>query len=191
MADWIIPCNPQYFDIFGAFEKLETIDWRQTAKTIEPGDTVYIYVGIPVQAIAFKCNVLQTMITSEQVDDSDEKFNLSDNGLEPAQMHMRLKLVKKYPPDEITFDKMRSLGLKGNIQGQRSVPDELKELFISADKAGKTEQEPAEAALNDKVREQFIREINEKETELDSLNQKKEKLQKEIELLKEMLGKIH
>ena len=74
MADWIIPCNPQYFDIFGAFEKLETIDWRQTAKTIEPGDTVYIYVGIPVQAIAFKCKVLQTMITSEQVDDSDEEF---------------------------------------------------------------------------------------------------------------------
>ena len=44
ITDWIIPCNPKYYDVFGAFDKMETIDWRQTAKNIEPGDAVYIYV---------------------------------------------------------------------------------------------------------------------------------------------------
>ena len=56
MASWIIPCNPKYYDVFGAFRTLNTVDWRQTAKSIEPGDIVYIYTGRPVQAIthAFK-----------------------------------------------------------------------------------------------------------------------------------------
>lgn len=191
MAEWIIPCNPQYFDIFRAFEKLETIDWRQTAKTIETGDTVYIYVGLPVQAIAFKCRVQQTMIPPEKVDDSDAEFNLDDNdGLEPANIHMRLKLVKKYSPDEITIEKMRKHGLKGNIQGQRRAPDELKELFSAADKGETTEQESFETAVNKEVREKLKRQIREKETELSSLNMKRGMLQREIALLEEILWKI-
>jgi hypothetical protein len=33
MEDWIIPCNPETYDLFGAFDSLQTVDWRQRAKS--------------------------------------------------------------------------------------------------------------------------------------------------------------
>jgi len=137
MADWIIPCNPGTFDLFGAFDSLQTVDWRQRAKSIEKGDCVYIYVSAPVRAVAFRCRVKETMIPSQFVDRSDESFSLDgdlDDKLDPdldLTVYMRLKPEQKIPLDRITLQKMRDAGLKGNIQGQRRVPDELRELFES------------------------------------------------------------
>lgn len=135
MADWIIPCNPGYFDIFGALECLDSIDWRQTATSIEKGDHVYIYVGSPVRAVVCRCRVMETMIPSEFVDHSDESFNLGDDLDEDFDDHifMRLKPEKRIPQDVITLQKMRDAGLKGNIQSARRVPEELAELFGIAD----------------------------------------------------------
>lgn len=131
ITDWIIPCNPKYYDVFGAFDKMETIDWRQTAKNIEPGDAVYIYVGEPVQAIVFKCRVLETLIPPETYDVSDAEFNLTDpeEELGPYHINMRLKLVCKFPTDAITMKKMRDVGIKGNVQSPRRVTEELMELI--------------------------------------------------------------
>lgn len=131
MAEWIIPCNPRHYDIFGAFDALEMIDWRQTVKNIETGDNVYIYVGTPVQAVAFQCKVMETMIPPEKADHSDAGFNL-DGVEEDNALNMRLKLIRKIPAGAITFEKMRRAGMKGCMQGQRRVPEELKELFDSA-----------------------------------------------------------
>ena len=130
-SDWIIPCNPKYYDVFGAFDKMETVDWRQTAKSIEPGDSVYIYVADPVQAIVFKCKVLETLIPPAMYDDSDNEFNLTEpeEDLGPYHINMRLKLICKFPTDAITMDKMREVGVKGNIQGPRRMTEELKELI--------------------------------------------------------------
>lgn len=131
MADWIIPCNPRYYDIFRAFDSLDTVDWRQSAKSIETGDHVYIYVGLPVQAVAFRCRVLETLIPGGMADRSDECFNLSndlDVGFDQLT-YMRLRVEKKIPPEHITLQKMRDAGLKGNIQSARRVPEELRELF--------------------------------------------------------------
>lgn len=131
MADWIVPCNPGYFDVFSVFDSLDMIDWRQSARSIETGDHVYIYVSSPVQAVVFRCRVLETMIPPELVDRSDEGFNLSDALQEnqDIRVYMRLKLDRIIPKDVITLQKMRSAGLKGNIQSARRVPEELKELF--------------------------------------------------------------
>ncbi len=131
MADWIIPCNPDYYDIAGSFEKLDSVDWRQTVKSIMPGDTVYLYVGRPVQAIAFTYVVTKTMIPSAQADSSDEEFNKGST-LEPYPLCMRLKPVSRIPLNILTFDKMRRAGLLGNIQGPRLVPEELREMFDEA-----------------------------------------------------------
>ena len=53
-----------------------------------------------------------------------------------------------------------------------------------------TEEKCNESSINDRVRSEFMRQIGEKKKELDSLNQQRNKLQKEIELLEEMLEKI-
>ena len=105
----------------GAFRCLKTVDWRQIAKAIEVGDTVYIYTGRPIQAITHKCVVLETNIPYDESDDSDLEFNLSDDadGLQPCNRCMRLQLVKEYEPQELSYAKLVDYGLVGSIQGQR------------------------------------------------------------------------
>lgn len=44
VTEWVIICNPDYYDLKGAFQKYSTIDWKQSNKICE-GDLVYIYVG--------------------------------------------------------------------------------------------------------------------------------------------------
>ena len=43
MGVWIIPCNSSFYDIEGAFERFDRLDWQQSRK-LEVGDVVYIYV---------------------------------------------------------------------------------------------------------------------------------------------------
>ena len=111
--------GPLYFDIIGAYDTLRTIDWRQWVKNIEPGDIVYIYVGKPFQAIMYKTRVVMTDIPWENVDTSDEPFDLEDSDSDNPDHCMRLELIKKYPPTALTFEKLRCHGLKGSLQGQR------------------------------------------------------------------------
>lgn len=123
MASWIIPCNPNHFDVFGAFRALKTVDWRQTVRKIEIGDTVYIYTGRPIQAITHKCVVLDIDIPYEAVDSSDDKFILDADdqrdSLQPYWRYMRLQLEKEYDPSLLSYAKLVEHGLKGSIQGQR------------------------------------------------------------------------
>ena len=122
MESWVIPCNPKYYDIFGAFRELKTIDWRQTVKSIKAGDIVYIYVGRPVQAITHKCIVLKTNIQAEKADYSDGRFESDDqDGLQPYWRFMRLKLLKEYSLNLLTYSEFVEQGLKGSIQGQMRV----------------------------------------------------------------------
>lgn len=58
---WLIPANPKYYDIMNAFNKTDTIIWKQSTK-IQVGDIVFIYVGAPVSAIIFACRVLEINI---------------------------------------------------------------------------------------------------------------------------------
>ena len=30
MTYWLVPCNTKYYDVFGAFEKNEILDWKQS-----------------------------------------------------------------------------------------------------------------------------------------------------------------
>ena len=117
-ADWVIPCNLNYFDLFGAFAQLPFIDWRQVANNIEEGDTVYIYAGKPIQAIVFKCSVLRTNIPLEEIDDSDRPFNQEENPEpdKPYWRYMRLKPVGRFEEDQITLRKLHEAGMKGKIK---------------------------------------------------------------------------
>lgn len=123
VSNWIIPCNPKWFDIYGAFRCLKTIDWRQTVKSINPGDTVYIYSGLPIQAVTHKCRVIRVDITPAEVDSSDHGFNLetsdSNESLQPYDRFMRLQLITEYDPTVLPLSKLAEYGLVGNIQGQR------------------------------------------------------------------------
>ena len=67
--EWIIPANPKYYDIVHAFDDTDEINWKQGAG-IKTGDTVFMYVGAPVSAILYKCEVTETDIPYKYQDEN-------------------------------------------------------------------------------------------------------------------------
>ena len=80
--EWIIPANPKFYDVEGAFEESNIIDWKQGAGIIK-GDTIYMYVAAPVSAILYKCKVLET----------DIPYDYQDKNLTITAL-MKIKLLK-------------------------------------------------------------------------------------------------
>lgn len=87
MTEWIITCNTDAYDVEAAFDKLKMLDWKQST-SIEVGDIVYIYVGAPVGAIAYKCEVVKTEQPEPLIDDSE--FILESSNYSGYGRYMRL-----------------------------------------------------------------------------------------------------
>lgn len=110
--NWIVPANPKYFDIIKAFEENNEIIWKQSSN-IKKGDIVFMYVASPISAILYKC-----VVTAVNIPYDYEDKNLRINKV------MKIKLLKKYDKDFMTFDKLNGYGITA-IRGPRSCPDEL------------------------------------------------------------------
>ena len=113
--EWIIPANPKYYDVEAAFSEKNEIDWKQ-GRGIKTGDTVFLYVAAPVSAILYKCRVTKT----------DIPFRFDDGNVRMTSC-MKIKLLKRYKPDQFSFD---VLGEKYGIyavRGPRGIPDSLSE----------------------------------------------------------------
>ena len=117
--EWIIPANPKFYDVEGAFAKDNIITWKQGAGIIK-GDTVYMYVAAPVSAILYKCRVLETDIPYDYQDE-----NLTITAL------MKIELLKRYDRDAFTFSVLgEDYGIFA-IRGPRGVPFSLSEALNS------------------------------------------------------------
>ena len=117
--EWLIPANPEYYDIEHAFDKKDELDWKQ-GKGIKAGDTVFIYVGAPVSAILFKCAVTKTDIP---YDYKGKELRIT------ALMH--LKLLKRYAPERFTFKTLNDEYGIFAVRGPRGVPHSLSEALKS------------------------------------------------------------
>ncbi|MDE6678531.1 MAG: hypothetical protein K2K02_05775, partial [Ruminococcus sp.] len=94
MQEWIVPCNPKYYNVKGAFEKMKNLDWKQSNKNIHKDDIVYIYVGKPVQAIVYKCKVNKVNLSNIEIDDSE--FVIDGTNYETYKRHMELEIITIY-----------------------------------------------------------------------------------------------
>ena len=110
--EWIVPANPKYYDIESAFEKDDTILWKQSS-SILVGDTVYIYMAAPVSAILYQCRAVEVNIPYDY--DSDE-----------LSIHkaMKIKLTHRFEKDELSFKKLNEYGIFA-VRGPRGVPNSL------------------------------------------------------------------
>ena len=113
--EWIIPANPNYYDIIHAFDDKDEIDWKQGAG-IKTGDTVFMYVGAPVSAILYKCKVTETDIPYHYEDE-----NLTIKAL------MKIKLLKRYRPEQFTFEVLKEEYGIFAIRGPRGITNSLSE----------------------------------------------------------------
>ncbi len=111
-SHWLIPANPEYYDIIGAFEKSDTSLWKQKGK-IYVGDTIYLYLAAPISAILFRCEVIENNIP--------HSFTGSEGKTEKV---FRMKLIKKYRQDELPISLLREHGITW-IRGPRRLPDSL------------------------------------------------------------------
>ena len=111
--EWLIPSNPKYYDIVHAFDETDTIDWKQGAG-IKKGDVVFMYIGAPVSAVLYKCKVTETNIPCHYQDE-----NLTITAL------MKIRLLKRYPPEQFTFKILKSEYRIFAVRGPRRVPGSL------------------------------------------------------------------
>lgn len=116
---WVIPCNPNYYNVDAAFFKMKKLDWRQRISA-EVGDIVYIYVGKPYSEIRYKCLVRKVWLKNREISD-DEYYETDD--LKPVTSYMELELIEKYVTDSLPLHKLKMNGVK-TVQGPFKVLDE-------------------------------------------------------------------
>lgn len=124
MTQWIIPCNLKYYDVKGAFQKLNCLDWKQSNKSIQAGDEVFIYIGNPIKAIKYRCKVNKANFDVREIDDSE--FILTGDAYETYGNYMELELLEEFDDEKYSLDVLRANGLKGNIQCPRRANDCIK-----------------------------------------------------------------
>lgn len=111
--EWIIPSNPKYYDVEHAFDEADEIDWKQ-GRGINTGDIVYLYVGSPVSAIRYRCKVIKTDIPYD-----------FDNGKLQIRSLMTIRLLRRYEPEEFSFERLKDeFGIYA-IRGPRGIPNSL------------------------------------------------------------------
>lgn len=110
---WIVPANPKYYDVTKCFDDTNIITWKQSTD-IHIGDIVYLYLSIPYSAIFYKCEVIDVNIPHQN--------NYKEILIEKV---MKLKLLKKYKPDEYTFKYLNELGIK-SVRSPRRITQAIK-----------------------------------------------------------------
>lgn len=111
--DWIIPANPKYYDVVGAFEASSIVTWKQSSD-IHVGDMIYMYVAAPHSSILYKCRAVEV----------DIPWQYSDNNIS-VNMAMKVELLEKYEPGVWSFERIKQFGVNA-VRGPRSMPKELK-----------------------------------------------------------------
>jgi 5-methylcytosine-specific restriction protein A len=122
MTHWIIPCNPNYFDIIGLFHNQRLLNYNQTTD-VNVGDVVYLYVGRPYSEILFECRVLEVNMPTCYID--DKQFVLDGKTYENTGRYMTLVLERKFESHELTLATLRSKGIEGSFQGPQRVSESL------------------------------------------------------------------
>ena len=111
--NWIIPANPKYYDVVGAFEASNIVTWKQSSD-VHVGDIIYMYVAAPYSSILYKCRAIEV----------DIPYQYSDENLTLKQA-MKLELLQKYESGVWSFERIKQFGVYA-VRGPRSMPAELK-----------------------------------------------------------------
>lgn len=127
---WVIPGNPNYYDVAASFAKYSEIEWSQHAN-FKVGDTIYIYLSYPRSEIGFKCLVKEVGIpfSKRKIDDAE----FYKGKATPAEKYMRIQLVKSYPAGSLTRDMLLEKGVTTNFQGPTKVRKELADAISTLD----------------------------------------------------------
>lgn len=114
--EWLIPASVGYCDPRHFFDMKDTVTWTQSSN-VQPGDTVYIYAGVPIGALLYRCRAVETDLPAEGELKKDFK----------SSRMMRLKLEAVLDDHAFTREKMKEEYGIYSVRGPRYVPNSLSE----------------------------------------------------------------
>jgi len=123
LAYWLIPANPKFYDVFGAFSEADTY-WPINVN-VSIADTVYLYLTAPYKQIGFVCAVLETNIDQESILERIRPFfkkEISDSG--KSKLFMKVKTISTIPVDNdslLGLEYLKHNGLTGMLMGARKL----------------------------------------------------------------------
>lgn len=114
--EWLIPASVSYCDPRHFFDESDTVQWTQSSNVL-PGDIVYIYAGVPIGALLYRCRAVETDLPAEGV--------LRRNFRSSRVMVLRCEAVL----EETAFPRERLKNEFGiySVRGPRYVPNSLRE----------------------------------------------------------------
>jgi 5-methylcytosine-specific restriction protein A len=136
---WLVPSNPNEYDLAGAFSHYETLDWKRSYN-YENGDILFMYVSGNIQKVCYKVEVIEGLVRTNDVNYSKafwldkEKFDQSKEWY-----RTRIRFVDQVDTTELSLAKLRERGLKGNIQGSMTLTGELRDYIMAFFKHDLTE----------------------------------------------------
>lgn len=144
MTFWIVPSNPEQFDVNGCINKHRIVYWRQTKYHYNVGDVIFIYTTGGVGKIQYVMMVEQAEIpNTPEIIELEKEFWVTEE--EPTDKVNKFRLLQKVETDALNRQQLQANGLKGNIQGALNVKGQLLDYILSQ--------------LNEKTRNDLLREM--------------------------------
>ena len=128
---FVIPCNPKVYDVVKHFEKNETICWKRGASE-KNGDDVYVYIGVPVKAIKYKCIVENDNVNKDEL--KDYTYATKGNGM--SCRYMMLRKIYEYK-EPINLETIKTLGIYMIRKQTKADRELLLHLIMEERKQGK------------------------------------------------------
>ncbi|MDC0706247.1 HNH endonuclease [Priestia sp. AB] len=136
---WLVPANPNEYDLESAFSRYETLDWKRSYN-YEKGDILFMYVSGNIKKIRYKVEVTEGLVRTNKVT-YDKAFWMDDEKFKQSKewKYMRFRFVDEVDTTELSLKKLREHGLKGNIQGAMKLTGDLRNYIMSFFKQDLTE----------------------------------------------------
>ena len=128
---WLVPANPNEFDIESAFSRYGTIDWKRSYN-YENGDILFMYVSGNINRVRYKVEVVDGLVRTNDVT-NNKTFWMDEEKFEQSKgwNYTRIRLVDKVDIPELSISRLREQGLKGNIQGSMILKGSLRDYIMS------------------------------------------------------------
>lgn len=128
---WLIPGNPNEYDLASAFSRYETLDWKRSYN-YENGDILFIYVSGNIRKVRYKVEVIEGLIRANDVFHNKTLWNNEEKFEKSKQWdRTRIRLVDEVDTMDLSLEQLRKYGLKGNVQGAMKLTGELLNYIMS------------------------------------------------------------
>lgn len=128
---WLVPANPNEYDIESAFTRYNTLDWKRSYN-YENGDILYIYVSGNIRKVRYKVEVVEGLVRTNEIT-YNKTFWMDEQKFEQSKDWdwTRIRLVDEVDTTELSLTQLRERGLKGNIQGSMKLKGILRDYIMS------------------------------------------------------------